>query len=73
MQRSKRFSRSLVQRVRDLTPEEVRDALADDTGPFPYLLSESEIKAFWDRHKRGLRYIDKLIKTHGEEAVLAFP
>ena len=38
--RSRRFSRRLVRRLRSLTPQDFRDALGYDKGPFAYLLGD---------------------------------
>ena len=71
--RAQKFSRSLVARLRTLTEEEVRAAVADDRGPFDYLLSDEEITALMQRRDWALTYIDGLIAEHGEGAILVFP
>jgi len=73
LRRSQKFSRSLVDALRRLRIEDVRDALDDDRGPFPYLLTETEMGALMARRDAALRYIDGLIARGGEAAVLAFP
>jgi hypothetical protein len=72
-ERSQKFSRRLVERLRTLTRAEIREALAHDTEPFEVLLEDSEIHALLKRRDYALRHIDKLIAAHGADAVLAFP
>lgn len=72
-QRSQRFSRSLVARLRHLRESEVRRALQSDLGPFDELLDDREIAALLSRRDRALEYIDQLISIHGADAVLVFP
>ncbi|MCP4443732.1 MAG: hypothetical protein GY811_00105 [Myxococcales bacterium] len=67
------FSRSLVERLRTLEEEEIREVLERDIEPFDYYLRDSEITALLSRRDRALKYIDALIRRHGEELVLAFP
>ncbi|HWN72004.1 MAG TPA: hypothetical protein VNM90_30400, partial [Haliangium sp.] len=71
--RAQKFSRSLVARLRVLTEDEVRAAVADDRGPFEYLLSDEEIAAVMQRRDWALTYVDGLIAEHGEGAILVFP
>ncbi len=73
LQRVQKFSRTLVDTVRNLDAEELRTVLAEDTGPFDELLSEREIKALISRRDYAIAYIDVLVETHGEENVLVFP
>jgi hypothetical protein len=68
-----RFSRSLVARLRSLSEEELRLALARDHEPFEFLLSEREIAGVLYRREQALAYVDELIAAHGEAAVLVFP
>ena len=71
--RVQRFSRSLVERARNISLADVRAAVAKDIAPFSALLSEAEILAFVKRRDVFVGYVDRLIKRHGEESVLVFP
>lgn len=71
--RAQKFSRALVARLRELTEDALRQTLEGDLGPFPYLLSDSEIQAVMQRRDWALAYIDGLIAEHGESAILVFP
>jgi len=73
LERVQKFSRSLVKSLRELTEAQLREALAEDAGPFEALLSSEEIDALLARRDYALRYIDSLIAEHGEENVLVFP
>lgn len=73
LQRSQKFSRSLVQRLRRLSAAEVQAALDGDVGAFEFLLEDDEIEALLARRNHVLSYIDDLIAQHGEQAVLVFP
>jgi hypothetical protein len=68
-----RFSRSLVARLRTLTEDEVRGAVAHDLGPFEYLLSDREIAGVIYRRDQAINHVDQLIAQYGEAAVLVFP
>lgn len=72
-QRSQKFSRALVDALRDLDEDSLRAVLSWDRGPFSYLLSNREIKSFLERRDYALEYIDELIAEHGESAILVFP
>lgn len=72
LERVQKFSKSFVKSLRELDEASLRAAVAGDTGPFPYLLSDSEITAVLGRREHLLAYVDKLIETHGSAAVLAF-
>lgn len=73
LEKCQKFSRSLVSRMREVTRDEMEDALSHDLGPFEELLSEQEIDALMARRDLALAYVDQLIDQHGEEAVLVFP
>jgi hypothetical protein len=73
LNRSQKFSRRLVERLRKLDEEQLEDVLTRDIDPFDELLEPKEVRALLKRRDHALRYIDDLIATHGEEAVLAFP
>lgn len=73
LKKCQKFSRSLVAELRDLRLQDVRGAVSEDLGPFPYLLTDHEIAGVLDRRDQALDYIDGLIALHGEEAVLVFP
>lgn len=68
------FPRELVERMRALTAEQLAAAfsLSDDHGLGP-LLSPEEVGAILARRDNLMRYIDRLIEEHGEDAVLALP
>jgi len=67
------FSRRLIGRIRTLTADEVRAAVADDIEPFDQLLTDGEIDALIARRDKLLEYVDGLIAGFGEDKVLAFP
>jgi hypothetical protein len=67
------FSRALVGKLRAMTESDLRAALAVDGGPFPWLLSDKQVRAILGRRRFALEYVDGLIAKHGEDAVLAFP
>ena len=67
------FSRRLIARLRALTEDEVRAAIAGDPAPFEALMTEREIAALMARRDRLLEYVDGLVAEHGEDKVLAFP
>lgn len=73
LERSAKFSRDMVTRLRALSEEDLRAALTSDIEPFEFLLSDAEILSVLARRDWAIRYIDRLIEKHGEEAVLAFP
>ena len=73
LQRVQTFSRRLVTRLRTFTEAELRADLDRDRGPFEHVLTEDEIIGVLGRRDAALRYIDKLIAKHGEDAVLRFP
>lgn len=73
LSRVETFSRRLIERLRALTEDEVRDAVEHDTEPFERLMTDREIDALMKRRDRLLEYVDALIAEHGEEKVLAFP
>ena len=73
LQRVQVFSRRLVNRLRVITEQDVRDAIGHDTGPFDELLTDVEISAVMARRDLAIAYIDRLITKHGEDAVLALP
>ena len=69
------FPRELVARIRALTQERLALALEGGAGDtrLGALLQPHEIAAVISRRDNLLKYIDQLIATHGEAAVLAFP
>jgi hypothetical protein len=71
--RSQKFSRRLVDRLRQLDDALLEEALTRDIDPFPLLLEKNELRALGKRRDFALRYIDDLIAQHGDQAVLAFP
>jgi hypothetical protein len=73
LQKAQKFSRSLVESLRNLSEASVRAALAEDTGPWPELLTDDEIPSILYRRDRALAYIDQLTALHGPEKVLVFP
>jgi hypothetical protein len=73
LQRTEKFSRQLVGRLRALDEPTLRAVLAPDTGPYEQLLTDSELKALLSRRDAALAYVDGLIARHGEAQVLAFP
>lgn len=73
LERSEKFSRSLIERVRAMNEIRFRNSVSYDVAPFEYLLTDSEIAAVMERRKHLLAYIDALIEQKGESTVLAFP
>jgi len=73
LKRSQKFSRRLVARLRALDLASVRAAVADDRGPYDYLLDDVEIAAVLHRRDYALAYIDELVAEYGAENVLVFP
>lgn len=73
LMRSQKFSRHLVRHLRELSFDQVKQALSTDKGPYEYLLSDEEIRSMLARRDFALAYIDELIELHGKTAVLAFP
>lgn len=73
LERAEKFSRSMVERLRALDLEQLRAAVSSDIEPFEYLLTDSEQRSVLARRDYAIRYIDRLIEQHGEEAVLVFP
>lgn len=71
LQRAQKFSRSFVERLRRLDAGSIKQALAGEPGP--PALSDPEIDALLGRRDEALRYVDRLLKEHGEERVLVFP
>lgn len=68
------FPRALVRRIRALTEERLVRALeVTDGAPLGALLLPDEIRAVIQRRNNIMKYIDRLIAAHGEEAVLALP
>jgi hypothetical protein len=73
LRRVQTFSRRLIEAIRGLTAESVREVMAVDAGPFDALLTERELAALLSRRGLLLDYVDELIARHGEDKVLAFP
>ena len=72
-ERSEKFSRRMVEKLRQLDRDGLRAALSSDIEPFDFLLTDVEQKSVLARRDYAMRYIDRLIEQHGEEAVLVFP
>jgi hypothetical protein len=74
MRRIQIYSKSLVDKLRKLTLEDIERALAmpPDSKLAP-LVRPWELKAIISRRDHMLRWIDQLIAKHGEAAVLGFP
>jgi hypothetical protein len=72
LERVQMFSRRLVGAVRALTPDALARAMAADLGPFDEILSGDEQRALLGRRDALLVYVDQLIASHGEAAVLGF-
>ena len=64
----KRFSKQLVQNLRDLDPDVVYPRLF----PNPTREEIKSLERFTERRKEALNYIDGLIRQHGAENVLVF-
>ena len=72
-ERSEKFSRRMVEKLRQLDRDGLRAALSSDIEPFDFLLTDVEQKSVLARRDYAMRYIDRLIEQHGEQAVLVFP
>ncbi len=73
LRRVQKFSRSLVQRLRNLTREEIVTVISDDLGPFEVLLVAAEVDSLLDRRDYSIAYVDELIERYGADRVLVFP
>jgi hypothetical protein len=73
LSRVQTFSKRLIGKLRGLSADDIRSALADDLGDFDLLLTSAEIAAMMSRRQIILDYVDGLIAKHGEDKVLAFP
>jgi hypothetical protein len=74
MRRIQVFSKGLVQRMRELTLEQLQTTLTPETdSKLGRLLNPAEIRAIIYRRDNMILYIDRLIAKYGEDAVLAFP
>ena len=71
--RSQKFSRRLIERLRQLDQGQLEEALTSDIDPFPHLLERNEIRAILKRRDYAIRYVEELVQQHGEDVVLAFP
>jgi len=67
------FPKTLVARLRALTPETIEAALDVGGDPIGPLLTRPEITAMLARRDHLLQYIDGLIAEYGEPSVLALP
>jgi hypothetical protein len=66
------FPRALVGKLRALTKEQIEGALGEDPN-FGALLDAQQISAILSRRDHILHHIDRLIREHGEDVVLALP
>jgi hypothetical protein len=73
LERSKKFSKTLVAAIRKLDEKALRMAVTTNTAPYPRLLTDAEIRAVVHRKQRFLEYVDALIQEHGEDVVLPYP
>lgn len=73
LERCQTFSRTLVDRLRNLQESELREVLERDVEPFDFFLHDAEITAVMSRRDHALQYIDDLIRQHGADQVLVFP
>ena len=73
LERAEKFSRKMVDQLRKLERDSLGTALTTDIAPFEFLLTDAEIKSVLARRDYAIRYIDRLIEMHGEDAVLVFP
>lgn len=73
LERCQKFSKKLVDTIRELDESDVREVLNKDLAPFEFYLRDIEIEALMSRRDLALEYIDSLIAEHGEAQVLAFP
>lgn len=74
LERSQRFSRSFVERVRQMNETTLRAALAEDplAEDLP-ILAPGQVDGVLVRRRAFLSYVGALIAVHGADAVLAFP
>jgi hypothetical protein len=73
LERSQKFSRTLIEGLRGLDEAKLRFAMTTNTAPYPRLLTDAEIRAVLHRRERFLAHLQELIETHGENVVLAYP
>ncbi len=75
LQRMQVFPRELVRKLRALTLDQIKKALAlgDDAVGLGPLLNDEELRAILARRDNVIAHIDRLIAEHGEGAVLALP
>ncbi|MBT8494209.1 MAG: hypothetical protein KJO07_14225, partial [Deltaproteobacteria bacterium] len=64
MARTQKFSRRLVEHLRNLDEELVIRALEEDPGAFEFLLTDRELEAMFSRKAIILAYVDELIAEH---------
>ena len=69
------FPRGLIQRLRELTTDSLRAALALPSDPIGLgpLLTDEELSAVLARRDYVVAHVDRLIERYGEDAVLALP
>lgn len=67
-----RFSASLLDRIRALTSDTLREAIAEEEG-FGPLLDDAQIELLLSRRDELLSHVDGLIKKNGLQGTLAFP
>ena len=72
LERVQKFSRGFYRSLKQLSDDDVREAMTRDTGPYRKLLTDREIEALLARRDRLVAYIDELVDEHGEAAVLVF-
>ena len=77
LEKVERFSRSVVERLRRLDEESLREAMRNERAPDPaaaeaYLLNEAQLRGVLERAATALSWIAALVDLHGEETVLSF-
>jgi hypothetical protein len=75
LQRVGRFSRSLIERMRSLTKEQLQHAMAprDVDAELGELLTDAEMTAVLARRDYVIEYVDSLVDKYGADKVLVFP
>lgn len=72
LEKTERFSRSLVAALRKMTPISLADAFGDDAPGTP-LLAARVVAGVDERRRTVLARVDRLIEERGDAATLAFP
>jgi len=73
LEAAQRFSRSLVDKLRTVDAAALSEALASIGQHGRPLLTRRQVRLYDRRRKRVLAHVDRLVRRHGEAAVLPWP